>query len=152
MLALTVLFFCVTTDSRVDDLEFYTHKLKNVETDSPATISWGYSQNVKKYFLYSRYDHEDTSWFIIDSILRGDSSYNSSSYIIPREAVTEKLGHSCKEDSLFFFTLQSVNDDNTYENNTRFFIDDDICYVNWISWKSRIIPLRPFPTHTRWIQ
>lgn len=152
MLALTILFFCMSTESRLDNLNFYTDNFIKVETDSPATISWGYSQDVKKYLLYCRYDHEDTSWFIIDSIFRGDSSYNNSSYIIPREAVTEKLFHSCKGDSLFFLILQSINDDNTYENNIRFFIDSEVCYANWILWKSRIVPLRPFPTRVRWFQ
>lgn len=150
MLIWTVVLLCTSTESKLDNLSFYQDKFIGVVTDSPAVLSWRYSEDIKKYYLYCRYDHEDTSWFIIDSIFRGDSSYNNHSYIIPREAVTEKLLHSCNKDSLFFLTLQSINDDNTYENNTRFFINSEICYSNWVLWKSRIIPLYPLPIRRRW--
>ena len=144
--------FCISTDTKVDAFQTPKHGYVKVEMDSPATISWGLSQSVKKYKLYCRYHHDDTSWFIIDSILRGDSAYIKSSYTIQREAITERLFHSCKEDTLFFITLQSINDDNTYYNNIHYFIDSSVCFGNWILWKSGIVPLKPFPMRVRYFE
>lgn len=152
MTVLLVSLFCVTSESRIDTLKLPLDKFMRVETDSPATISWGFSPYVKKYLLYCRYDHEDTSWFIVDSILRGDNPYIDSSYTIQREAVTERLLHSCKEDSLFFLTIQAINDNGTYSNSTLFFVDSVVSFGNWILWKSRIIPLRPFPMRVRYFE
>ena len=153
-LALLILSMCSRTDSKVDPSPINFHKdgPVKVEMDAPTIISWILSQDVKKYYIYCKYDHDDTSLFIIDSVLRGDNNYKNSYYVISREAVTEKLSHSCEGDSLFFIIMKLFYDDGKYENNTRFFIDSDLCYSDWILWKSGIVPLKPYPIRQRWFE
>ena len=152
MAGIIIFFFCISSDSKFETFDRFDDDYIRVATDSPATLSWGFSPSVKEYKLFCRYDHEDTSWFIIDSIYSGDSSYINSSYIIDREVITERLDHSCSRDSLFFITLQAINYDDTYDNMIRYFIDSSVCFGNWVLWKSNIIPLKPYPIRRRWFE
>lgn len=145
-LIIAIFLLCSKSESKFDNFKKYRNEFIEIQTDSPATISWQNNSDVIKYYLYCRYDHDDTSWFILDSICQGDTSYLNNSRMIYRP--DEVLSHSCKEDSLFFLSLQSVYSD-TFINDIRFYVDSSICWRDWVLWKTRVIPLKPLPMRVR---
>lgn len=147
MMFITIFLLCSYSDSKIDefDVDKYTNDgFIKIPIDSPTTISWGSSPFVKKYLLYYRTDHDDTVWIVVDSIFPNDT-VSSYSYFLPRSALTE-------EDTLFYLTIQSINNDGTYKNNIHYFVDSTVSFSNWLMWHTRVIPLKPFPMRVRYYE